>query len=261
VFNDSVENSIILAEWFDACIDAHKKLGFQPEGVRMAAHDPSDVGNDSKGYVLRHGSVVLDIQEKADGNVNEGAHWATGLAINANVDAYTWDCDGMGVALNEHTSKAFEGKHAIITMFKGSESPDLPDAVCAAADKASVLQQKTNKETFRNKRAQYYFNLRDRVYRTYLAVERGEYQDPDKLISFSSEIKLLSKLRAELCRIPIKPNGNGKFELYTKEEMKSKFNIKSPNLADSLMMAFRFINTSSQAQVRMPSPIRPMRLR
>ena len=55
-FNDSVEGSLIMAEWFDSCIDAHKKLGFKPLGIRFSSHDPSDMGEDTKGFAFRHGS-------------------------------------------------------------------------------------------------------------------------------------------------------------------------------------------------------------
>ena len=58
---------------------------------------------------------------------------------------------------------------------------------------------------------------------------------PWQLISFSSECENLSGLRSELCRLPIKPNPNG-FELYTKAEMRNKFKVRSPNLADCVMM-------------------------
>ena len=81
--------------------------------------------------------------------------------------------------------------------------------------------------------------------------------NPDELISFSSDIKLIDKLRSEVCRLPRKHNGNGKFELYTKEEMKAKFKVNSPNLADSVMMLMRYIHVE-QAPIRMPKPIKPM---
>lgn len=256
-FNDSVESALIKAEWFDACIDAHKKLGFAPTGARIASHDPSDLGPDSKGFAVRHGSVLTDLQEKLDGNVNEGGHWAAGEAIKSQVDEFSWDGDGMGIALTEQFSKDFEGKPTTLSVFRGSESPDYPDAVYAPAMASPVAQQKTNRDVFRNKRAQYYFELRDRAYRTYRAVELGEYHDPARLISFDSSIEILHRLRAELCRMPIKPNGNGLFELYTKEEMKSKFKMASPNLADSVMILMRQVAVSRPKAV-IPKPIRPM---
>lgn len=255
-FNDSIEDALILAEWFDACIDAHKKLGFDPVGIRMSAHDPSDIGPDNKGYAFRHGVVVLDLQEKETGNVNEGGDWAIGLAIKNNSDAFTWDCDGLGVGLNRQVTKAFAGKNTTISQFKGSEGVDNPDNKFqpAQTDGAPIMGQKTNKEALKNKRAQFYYELRERCYKTFLAVN-GKYIDHDELISFDSNLALLQKLRSELCRMPIKPNGNGLFELYTKRQMKDKFKIDSPNLADSVMMLMR-TPISVNRQVVMPKPIR-----
>lgn len=257
--NDSVEDSLIMAEWFDACIDAHLKLGFEPKGAKIAAHDPSDTGPDSKGYVMRHGSVILDVQEKETGNVNEGCDWATGLALKHQVDYFTWDGDGMGAALAQQISATFQGKRTKVVMYRGSEGPDNPDAMHHTSLKSPVAGTKTNKETFKNKRAQYYSDLRERCYRTYRAVVHSEYHDPDTLISFSSEIQLLSKLRAEICRMPVKPNKNGLFELYTKPEMKSKFKISSPNLGDSAKMTLRYINLINEnVDNFIPKPIKSM---
>lgn len=257
-FNDSVEDALIMSEWFDSCIDAHLKLGFDKIGARMSAHDPSDQGADSKGYAFRHGSVVSIVDEKIDGDVNEGGDWATGLAIQNNSDIYTWDCDGMGVALNRQTSKALDGKDCLITMFRGSEGVDFPDAIYNPVEGAELQDQKTNKQVFKNKRAQYYFMLRDRILRTHRAITRGVYTDPDTMISFSSDIPLLTKLRSELCRLPVKPNLNGLLHLYTKEEMNSKFKIASPNLADSVMMLMRQPHIVNRANVVRPKPIAVM---
>jgi len=235
-YNDSIENALIEAEWFDACIDAHKKLGFEAKGARYAAHDPSDTGPDSKGYAARHGSIVYSVEENVTGTINDGGDWATGLAIQQGIDHYTWDCDGMGVGLSRQTSEAFDGKQIQAHMFKGSESPDQPNAVYDNCMNSDVNGHKTNKQVFRNKRAQNYQRLRDRCYKTYVAVVKGQYTNPEEMISFDSSIPLLTKLRAELCRMPVKPNANGLIELYTKETMKRKFNIPSPNLGDSVMM-------------------------
>ena len=234
-FNDSVDSPLILAEWFDACIDAHVKLGFEPRGVRIASHDPSDKGADPKGYAFRWGSVVTDLREWQKGDINEGGDWATSLAIQQGADAFTWDCDGMGVGLNRQISKAFEGKHTELSQFRGSQGVDNPLAEYSPA--MDTQYQKNNKDSFKNKRAQYYFELRDRIVRTYKAT-KGVYHDPDTLISFDSSLKYLPVLRTELCRMPIKPNPSGLFQLYTKQEMKDKFKFKSPNLADSVMMLF-----------------------
>lgn len=51
----------------------------------------------------------------------------------------------------------------------------------------------------------------------------------------------MAKLRAEICRIPLKPNGNGFIQIMTKEEMK-KLGVPSPNMADSVMMSLSEVN-------------------
>ena len=64
------------------------------------------------------------------------------------------------------------------------------------------------------------------------------YIDPDEMISLSSSISDMSALRAEVCRIPRKPNGTGLIQIMSKEEMaRQKPPIDSPNMADSLMMS------------------------
>ena len=46
----------------------------------------------------------------------------------------------------------------------------------------------------------------------------------------------MDTLRAEVCRIPKKPNGNGMIQIMGKPDM-LKMGIASPNMSDSLMMA------------------------
>jgi len=261
-FNDGVEDALVQAEWFDACVDAHINLGFEPLGLRLAAHDPSDEGSDSKGYSMRHGSVVLRVEEKTTGNVNDGCDWATSMAINDMVDCFSWDCDGMGVALNKQVTKSFGGKHTTLSQFKGSEAVDQPDAVFEGADPTDdnvVQNPKRNKDALRNKRAQYYLELRRRILNTYNAVVHKKYMNPETMISFNSstiEPGMLQKLRSEICRMPIKPNGNGMFELYTKEVMKKKFKVASPNLGDSVMMLMRQPYIAEQIRMARPKPIK-----
>ena len=237
-FNDSVENAIIPSEWFDACIDAHIKLNFKPQGAEVVFHDPSDTGADAKGLAHRHGSVFIDVLEKDTGDSNEGMDWALDYAIAAKADYFGWDCDGLGAALKRQVTSSLENKRIEAIMFKGSESPYQPDAIYDNEHNATIRQAKKNKEIFRNKRSQCYARLQDRVYATYRAVAHGDYVDPDEMISFSSKIKAIGKLRSEICRLPLKENGNGYYQIMTKKEMASHTPpIPSPNMADSVMMS------------------------
>ncbi len=115
--------------------------------------------------------------------------------------------------------------------FIGGESPDYPEH--------KYKDDRRNADVFANIRAQYFWTLRDRFYNTYRAVEKGEYTDPDELISLSSNLKDLKLLKSELCRIQRK-RGNFK---NTHILIESKVDIKkrglhSPGLADALVYAF-----------------------
>lgn len=258
-FNDDIDDAIIPADWFDACVDAHVKLGFKPKGQIVVSHDPSDTGPDPKGLCLRHGAVILDVMENEVGDANAGCDWATSYAIEKSADVFTWDCDGMGVALNRQVNEALSGKHMDMVMFKGSMAPEFPTQIYQG-EKSETAQAKRNEDVFKNRRAQYYWMLRDRMYNTYRAVTGGEYIDPDEMISFSSEIKHLAKLRAELCRIPRVYNGVGTIQIMTKADMKAKLKIPSPNLADAVMMSMTKHVRMNNTQARyIPRPISPVR--
>lgn len=238
-FNDSVDDAIIPTEWFDAAIDAHIKLNWKPKGFKVVSLDPADTGKDSKGLCERHGSLIRNVTEKLDGDVNDAADWATDYAIENGADVFTWDADGLGAGIRRQVTEPFTGKKVEVIQFKGSESPDEPGDIYQGDsnhESPDGDNQRNNQETFRNKRAQFYWRLRDRFYNTWRAVIKGEYVDPDEMISLSSDIEAMAKLRAEVCRIPRKRNGNGLIQIMTKIEMKQKLKINSPNMADALMM-------------------------
>lgn len=239
-YDDDVEGSIIDPEWFDACVDAHLKLGFKPTGSRCVVFDPSDMGSDPSALADVHGSVVLAVQTKHEGDVNESLDWALGYANNRVIDAFIWDSDGMGAPLRRPIADQFDGTHVAVYPFHGGQAVEDPTGSYQPIQtQANVL---TNKDAFYNRRAQHYAYLRDRIYTTYLAVHHNEYHDPDGMISFCSKGCNIESLRAEVCRIPQKPNSNGKFQILTKKEMQAK-GIASPNQADVLMMAqaLRFV--------------------
>lgn len=238
-FNDSVEYALIKANWFDACVDAFDVLKIRVEGVKKATHDPSDTGQDPKAVCLREGNFIADVDEQINMDVNEGSDWAIAIAKEFNVDQYEWDCGGMGIALKKDVNKAFEGKRVEVHQFSGQSKVDMPNKIYESSGASNMRMQMKICDVVKNLRAQCYLSLRDRIYRTYRFVMFNEAQDPATLISISSNCKQLQKLRSELCRMPVKPTMAGKFELYTKKELRDKFNLPSPNLADCLMMSER----------------------
>ena len=237
-YSDTIEGNTIKKEWFDSAVDAHIKLNITPRGATIVAHDPADEGGDSKAYAVRHGILVTDVGEIEAQTGNEACDEACRIAIDRNADLFVWDADGMGALLRRQIGDAFEGIRCDLRAYHGShavEDKDQPyDGLSRLGDKDNP---KTNDDTFYNKRAQTGMRLAQRFYNTWEVVELGKYHDPDDLISVSSEIKLLNKLRSEVCRIPRKKNNSGKIQLKSKQEMWNQHKIASPGMYDCLTMA------------------------
>ncbi len=239
-FNDSVENAIIKAEWFDECVDAHEKLDFEAVGKIIVAHDPSDSGFDDKGLILRHGSVIKDAKLSKLKDVNDGMDWALEYAIENDADHFVWDADGMGLGLKRQVRDYLKGEAIDYTPFRGSGKVLHGNKVFESSEMRvkDKSKQRTNKQAIKNRRAQKYWDLRTRVYNTYLALTHSEYrhQPVENLISFSSECEELTQLRTEICKIPRENNPNGLIQIMSKPNMRKK-GISSPNLADPTMMS------------------------
>ena len=174
-YSDTVDNAIILPEWFDACVDAHVKLGFKALGRETIAFDPSDGGEDAAAYVYRKGSVILAADEAEEGTqINDACDWATMAADEIRADMFIWDGDGMGAGLRAQVKRSLSKRQCQISMFKGSLAPMNPNQIYQPID-GELKKAATNANTFSNHRAQFYWLLRDRIFKTYLAVARGEY--------------------------------------------------------------------------------------
>ena len=233
------ENAIIQPEWVDAAIDAHIKLGFEGLGERVGSLDIADQGSDSKCYVERKGVVVERLTEWDDGDFNTCIERGIQYATEDEVDNLVYDHDGMGRDVNVFL-QVRNVKHKFeIEGFAGGGPVDEPDEYYDDAERLDEENRRVNKEVFRNKRAQYYFGLADRFYRTWLAVEKRQYIDPQTLISLSGDLEGLMELRSELIKIPEKKTAGSRLkQIMAKSDMKSKLGIASPNKADALMMSF-----------------------
>lgn len=238
-YRDSVPNAIIQPDWFDACIDAHTKLNFGRGGVEVVTFDPADSGDD-KAICYREGNIIRRVDVMSAGLVNDAADWATDIALDFKPDWFVWDVGGIGAGLRRQISQALGPKKIALFEFNNAGEVDQPDSIYDRVDSYIQGANKTNKEAFENLRAQKYWELRNRIIDTFLAVTRGDAIDKDRLISFDSAMGTsdLAKLRSELCSIPKVPNKAQKIQLMSKKDMKEKLKIPSPNRADAVVMAF-----------------------
>ena len=103
-------------------------------------------------------------------------------------------------------------------------------------------KRKTYADTFTNNRAQYGISLAQRFFNAYKCVIKGEYVDPDEMISIDVNGVVdqdgepaIDQLRSEVCRVPLKPTNNGLKQLLDKAAM-LKLGIPSPNGYDVMTM-------------------------
>jgi len=248
-YNDDIESSIIKEDWFSACIDAHKKLGFTGKGTKVAACDPSDVGNDPCGYIARHGVVVTDIDEIEGMNGNRKIDKACNRAIAYGADSFGYDADGLGATLRDNVDKCFTGKVTQIFAYKGSSEIHLPKApfVSETTNLTNRKDNLLNEDVLFNKKAQNIVGMSERIFKTWEAVVEGKNHDHEDLISFCSESirpEMLEKMKAEACKTPIKDGPTVRF--YTKPELRkgillpdgNRIKIPSPNLFDAIVLSF-----------------------
>lgn len=238
--NADYEDSVIQPEWFEAAIDAHKKLGFEGVGIQSLAFDPADSG-DAKATAMRHGSIVESVREWDDGDIELAVQRAFDEAFDHRCDEVIYDNVGLGAAVKMGLDERIKGKSIKVYGFGGGERVDYPEQ--------QYENNKSNKDSFKNKRAQYYWLLRDRFYKTWCAVNKGKYSDPDDLISLSSDIAHLKDLKRELCKIKrVRRPGLTQVLIESKEEIKRETG-KSPNMADALMMVFAGFGAANDEDV------------
>lgn len=234
--NADSEQAIIKPSWIQAAVDAHVLLEFEPEGVAKVGQDVADEGKDTSALCFSRGSVVLDMQEWKGKDTDYTASRAYAYAVENEADELVYDSIGVGAGVKSTLNRlrSAESEHFADQMFKIYGF----NAGGAVMDPTHVyMPGKLNRDMFYNVKAQAWWKLRDRFYKTYRAIKEGAVYDSDELISLSSDLPHLEKLKAELSRPRVDYGDNGKVKVESKKDM-AKRGIPSPNLADALIMCY-----------------------
>jgi len=229
-FSASIDGVLIPSAWVQSAIGADEKLGFDATGEKIAALDVSDLGKDSNAQTLRNGVMIQDVRDWHGSSV-EDIYGTTSKAFDNcdewGVKVMRYDSDGLGAgvrgdarALNEHRSRKIE-----VEAFHGGSE--------VANKDRPFIEGRTNGEFFDNYKAQCWWLLRERFKATHEAVTQGKGWKADNLIVISKDCKHLDRLTNELSQPTYKKSARGKVQIN-----KAPDGTKSPNLADSVMMAF-----------------------
>nr|DAX58489.1 MAG TPA: large terminase [Caudoviricetes sp.] len=221
------ELAIIKPSWIEAAIDAHEKLGFSATGRRILGFDVADEGDDANATVLRHGSVVTDMQQWRGQDVIYSADKVYLYAQEQDIDRIVYDNIGVGAGVKAQFRRK-SGKVQTLG-FNAGGAVYKPDA--------KYTDDKKNRDMFANIKAQAWWMVRDRFYKTWRAVHHGDSYPEDQLISLSGSLHELEYLTAELSRPQVDYDQNGRVKVESKKDMKKR-GIPSPNRADALVMAF-----------------------
>lgn len=245
-YSASVEGVLIPSAWVQAAIDAHVVLGIKPTGQRMGALDVADEGKDTNAFTARHGFLLEDVDEwsgKGD-DIFGTVQKAFSICDKQNLELFRFDSDGLGAGargdarvINEQR-KATRQRQITATPFRGSGSPANPDAEAVKGEYGQ--SGRLNKDFFANAKAQSWWRLRMLFQNTYRAVKEGMDYNPDEIISISGTLTKKNKLIVELSQPTYSVNGVGKIVVDKKPD-----GTKSPNLADSVMIAYAPMETTS----------------
>lgn len=238
----AVSNTVIPYQWIEASIDAHIKLPWFAEALEAheddwyAGLDVADEGNDRNALTLRQWVIWRDVQEWGERDPGISARKAV-LACREHKGhiCCQYDCIGVGSGVKTEYNRLTTDEGVI----SAHEIPFIPWNAGASVlnpfdriipDDNESLQ---NKDFFDNLKAQAWWSIRTRFYKTFKAVTEGVRYNPDELISIDSRITLLEQLKKELIQPTVGYSSRLKMLIEKKPD-----GMRSPNLADSGVMAF-----------------------
>ncbi len=232
-YTASVEGILIPSEWIQAAIDAHKKLGVLPTGMRSGALDVADEGIDLNAFCGAQGILVeyLEAWSGEGSDIYKTVEKAFALCDIQGYGSFYYDADGLGAGvrgdarvINERRKQGGAREIKVLS-FRGSSGVVNPDK--------EMVHGRTNQDFFANRKAQAWWALRTRFQKTYRAITDALPFDADEIISLSSSLPSLTRLMTELSQPTYTINTVGKILIDKTPE-----GTRSPNLADALMMCF-----------------------
>lgn len=231
--DDSV---IIKRSWIEAAVDAHLKLGFEPAGRKVVGFDVADDGADKCANVVAHGSVALWADEWKGGEdkLLQSCSRTYDTAVSHDAEI-RYDSIGVGA----HAGSKFDELNEVrklrvrYSKFNAGATVVNPEAFYAR----DRLEKIKNKDFFSNLKAQTWWLVADRFRNTYDAIVSGTEYPPEELISISSDMPHLEKLKSELSTPKRDFDANGRVKVESKKDL-AKREIPSPNVADAFVMCF-----------------------
>lgn len=234
----SVEGVIIPMEWIRAAIDAHEKLGFADDGGTVGALDVAGgdtEGADRNALAIRKGVVLKHVSEWGDRDTGVTTRRAIERCEPFGRFNVMYDCIGVGAGVKAEVNRLNDDPSLVrlnlnFVPWDAGSSPLDPDEHVEPGDDNAPL----NKDFYANLKAQGWWQLRARFYRTWRAVNDPTFTwKADDLISLPSDLPLLRQIEKELAQPTHGKSGRLKLLVNKTPE-----GTRSPNVGDAIMMAY-----------------------
>lgn len=233
-YSAAIQNTIIDFEWIRASVDAHLKIPGIEQGIWSAGLDVGDEGIDRNALVKRQGNVLRFAEEWGERDPGVSTRKVIAECREHIGIKVQYDSIGIGSAVKSEFNRLVDDKTVNPGMIRlvpwnaGAEVQEKFGRVIPDDDDSPL-----NDDFFKNLKAQAWWSLRTRFYKTWRAITQGVLYSPDELISIDGTIPLLRQIEKELAQ----PTRG----LSTSLQMivnKKPDGTRSPNIADAIVMAF-----------------------
>lgn len=240
-YSAAVSNTIISYEWIQSAVDAHLKIAYvkamiEREGIPdvwMAGLDVADGGIDRNALAKRQWIIWRDVEEWGERDTGVTARRAiVGVRQHKGVKIQ-YDCVGLGSGVKSEYNRLtqdelLENVPEMVPWNAGGSVLEPFNRIIPNDDESAL-----NRDFYGNLKAQAWWNLRSRFYKTHKAVTDGAVYPVEELISLDSTMPLLQQLMKELAQ-PVRAQ-NGQLKTIVDKQPEG---TKSPNLADAGMMMY-----------------------
>lgn len=239
------EGAVIRRSWAMAAIDAHKRLGIKPAGAHRMGFDVADSGDDKCATVYAHGPLVswCDMWSGKEDELLQSCSRVYQSALPRGRAKIIFDSIGVGASAGAKFGEINQARppndRLEYDKFNAGGAVSHPDAIYAHGT--------TNRDMFSNAKAQAWWLLADRFKATYAAINGGAYK-PEDLICLDSSMPHIEKLIDELCTPRREYDPAGRVKVESKKDL-AKRDVKSPNLADALVMAYAPVDGVGRAGI------------
>ena len=236
-YSAAVMNTIINYEWIQAAVDAHLKipcLRIPPPDRWMAGLDVADEGMDRNALALRQWVILRDIQEWGERDTGVSTRKTLAALRDHKGISVQYDCIGVGSGVKAEFNRLVDqgvvakNDFDFVPWNAGAGVVNPYDPVIAGDDESII-----NKNFYKNMKAQAWWALRTRFYKTWRAITLGDVYEPDELISLDGNMPNLLKLMKELAQ-PTKGESADLRMIVNK----TPTGTNSPNLADAVVQAY-----------------------